>query len=201
MGGNLMPKPSTYSELFPGRFLKADLLKGQKVNLTIKDADLEGLEGEDGKKQMKAILSFEERPLQLVCCKTNGISIRAMFGSNLADWIGKRVTLYEDSWNSEPCIRVYGSPDIPKDMKITIQLPRRRPMERVLHAVKSGKVAAPANPDLDPRISAPFGILGWDSAKQAEYLTENAALGQGGMAKDLNLLIEERDRESEAVPA
>ena len=188
-----MGKPTVYDELYPGRVLKAGLLKGMKVTLTIKDVDLEGLENEEGKKQQKAVLAFEERPMQLVMCKTNGICIKSMFGPALADWLGKRVTLFESQWNGEPCIRIWGSPDIPKDFKVSVQLPRRRPIEMIMHAVKSGKISAPANIDLDPRISAAFGILGWDSAKQAEYLTENAALGQGGMAKDLNRLIEERD--------
>jgi hypothetical protein len=67
-------KPQTYDELYPGRFLKAVQFGGRQVTLTIKDVDLEELEGEDGKKQ-KAIVSFTERPLQLVACKTNGLCI------------------------------------------------------------------------------------------------------------------------------
>jgi len=36
-----MALPETYSELYPGRFLKADLFKGRKVTLTIKNIDIE----------------------------------------------------------------------------------------------------------------------------------------------------------------
>jgi hypothetical protein len=191
-----MAKPTVYDELYPGRFLKAGLLKGQKVTLTLKDVDLEGLEGDDGKKQQKAILSFEERPMQLVMCKTNGYCIKSMFGPTLATWIGKRVTLFESQWNGEPCIRIWGSPDLTADMKVTVSLPRRRPFDMLMHAVKANKVASVVSgksDNLDPRITAAFAILGWDDKQQAEYLADNAALGQSDMAKDLNRLIEERD--------
>ena len=186
-------KPSVYDELYPSRFLKAGLLKGQKVTLTIKDVDLEELEGEGGKKQQKAILSFNERPMQLVMAKTNGICLKYMFGPTLADWIGKRVTLFESQWNSEPCIRIWGSPDIQADMKVTVSLPRRRPFEMVMHVVKSSK-ANPVNhedSEIDPRIIAAFHILGWDKQKCAEYIADNQALGQSGMAADLNRMIDE----------
>ena len=38
-----MALPDTYSELWPGRFLKADMLKGKRVTLTIKNIDIEEL--------------------------------------------------------------------------------------------------------------------------------------------------------------
>ena len=53
-----MAKPTNYDELYPGRFLKAGLLKNQKVTLTIKDVDLEQLEDNTGKPKGKAISSF-----------------------------------------------------------------------------------------------------------------------------------------------
>jgi hypothetical protein len=190
-----MAKPTVYDELYPGRFLKAGLLKGQKVTLTIKDVDLEGLEGEDGKQKQKAVLSFEERPMQLVMCKTNGICIKSMFGPTLAEWLGKRVTIFESQWNGEPCIRIWGSPDLQADMKVSVQLPRRRPFDMLLHAVKSGtqrSSPAPQPSTLDPRIVAAFGILEWDDARQAQYLKDKADLSQGDMAADLNRIIDEQ---------
>lgn len=189
-----MSKPTVYDELYPGRFLKAGLLKGQKVTLTISDVDIEGLEGEDGKKQQKAILSFRERPMQHVMCKTNGFCLKAMFGPTLANWIGKRVTLFESQWNGEPCIRVWGSPDIPQNMNVSVQLPRRRPIEMVLHAVKGAKPGPqPVAAGLDPRIEASFGILGWTAEERQAWLAGNAQKSQPEMASELNRLIEERD--------
>lgn len=133
-----MNKPKSFDELYPGRFLKAGLLDGQKVTYTIRDVDLEELQGEDGKAKQKAILHFAETQMSLVCCKTNGVCIKAMFGARLADWQGKRVTLFPDIWNGEPCIRVWGSPDIEADMRVQVALPRRKPFERTLRRVDAG---------------------------------------------------------------
>lgn len=191
-----MAKPTVYDELYPGRFLKAGLLKGQKVTLTISDVDLEGLEGEDGKQKQKAILSFKERPMQLVMCKTNGYCIKSMFGPTLSGWIGKRVTLFESTWNGEPCIRIWGSPDIQQNMTVSVQLPRRRPFDMVMHSIKSGNGSAPkaqSQTALDPRIEAAFGILDWNADERASWLNTNGNLSQTEMAAALNQLIEERD--------
>ena len=190
-------KPTVYDELYPGRFLKAGLLKGMKVTLTIKDVDIEGLEGDDGKKQQKAILAFEERPMQHVMCKTNGVCIKAMFGPTLANWIGKRVTLFESQWNGEPCIRVWGSPDIPQDLKVTVSLPRRRPFDMVLHAIKNGKnqpqPVANTSSVLDPRVSAAFGILGFTAEEQGNYLADRLDKSQAEILSDLNMEIDTRN--------
>lgn len=129
------PKPVDYDQLYPGRFIKAGELLGKKVTLTITDVDLEDLMGEDGKEKAKAIVSFRETQKKLVTCKTNGICLREMFGKQLANWVGKRVTLFPDTWNGEPCIRVWGSPDIEEDLEVQIALPRRRPFKKTLHRV------------------------------------------------------------------
>lgn len=129
------PKPVDYDQLYPGRFIKAGELLGKKVTLTITDVDLEDLMGEDGKEKAKAIVSFRETQKKLVTCKTNGICLREMFGKQLANWVGKRVTLFPDTWNGEPCIRIWGSPDIEEDLEVQIALPRRRPFKKTLHRV------------------------------------------------------------------
>ena len=136
-------KLNTYDDLYAGRFLKAGNFNGKPVTLTIKGFMREELEGDDGKK-VKAVLSFEETEMQLVTCKTNGYSIKCMFGDKLSDWIGKRVTLFPSTWNGEPAIRVYGSPDITADMPISIQLPRRKPIPMVMHHVTRAGEAPPA---------------------------------------------------------
>lgn len=134
-------KPSHFDQLYAGRFLRAGELLGKKVTLTISDYDREALTGEDGQAKPRAILSFKESDRQLVSCRTNGLCIRAMFGSNLPDWIGKRITIFEGQWNGEPCIRVWGSPDIQEDMDVAITLPRRRPFNMTLHAIPSKRPA------------------------------------------------------------
>lgn len=135
------PKPTSYDQLYPGRFIKAVELLGKKVTLTISDVELEDLEGDDGKKT-KALVRFKETPKMLVACKTNGLCIKEMFGKVIADWIGKRITIFEDVWNGEPCTRVWGSPDIEDDIEVTISLPRRRPFQKTLRRVDGAPGAA-----------------------------------------------------------
>ena len=136
-----LPKPTNYDQLYPGRFLKAGELLGKKVTLTIADVDLEELVGDTGKPQVKCIVSFKETQKKLVACKTNGICIREMFGKVIADWIGKRITLFEDSWNGEPATRVWGSPDIAEPIDVTVTLPRRRPFSKTMHKVGAKPIA------------------------------------------------------------
>lgn len=156
------PKPVDFDQLYPGRFIKAGELLGKKVTLTITDVDMEDLIQEDGKKKAKATIAFKETEKQLVMCKTNGISIKAMFGKVLAEWIGKRVTIFPDTWNNEPCVRIWGSPDIAKDQEVEISLPRRRPFKKTMHAMvksssKSQQNGAPAGaatlPDVQKSIA------------------------------------------------
>jgi hypothetical protein len=129
------PKPTVYDQLYPGRFIKAAELLGKKVTLTMIDVELEDLEGDDGKKT-KCVITFKESPKKLVACKTNGLCIRDMFGKELANWMGKRITIFEDVWNGEPCIRVWGSPDIAEELEVTVTLPRRRPFKKVMHKIE-----------------------------------------------------------------
>ena len=194
-----MALPDTYSELWPGRFLKADMLKGKRVTLTIKNIDIEELVGEKNKAEPKVVISFVERPLEYVCPKTNGFCMKRMWGNNPHDWIGKRVTIYPTTTKfgreDVDCIRIYGSPDLAEDMAITVPQGRKKAWETVMHKT-AGKAAAnaPAQPTgVDPRILTAFGILGWDLTRQAQYVADNEALGQAGMVKDLNRLIEEQD--------
>jgi len=130
-----LKKPTVFDQLYAGRFLKAGELLGKKVTLTISDVDLEELQGDDGAKKAKAIISFRESEKKLVACKTNGLCIKEMFGKELKGWLGKRITIFEDVWNGEPCIRIWGSPDIAADFEVTVTLPRRRPFKKPMHKV------------------------------------------------------------------
>lgn len=129
-----LSKPVDWDELYPGRFLKAGTLRGQKVTLTITEVAREKLASDKGER-VKGVLSFERTEMQLALNKTNGICLKGMFGRILADWIGKRVTLFADQWNGEACIRVWGSPDIERDAAIEVQLPRRKPFTMTMHAL------------------------------------------------------------------
>lgn len=130
-----LKKPVDWDEMYPGRFLKAGELLGKKVTLTIKSVDVEELEGDKGKK-IKGVISFRETPKQIALNRTNGVCLREMFGRKLPEWEGKRVTIFPGEWNGEPCIRIWGSPDIRSDMQIEVALPRRRPIPMTMHAVR-----------------------------------------------------------------
>ncbi len=150
-----LPHPVDFDQLYPGRFLKAGEFLGRKVTLTISDVELDELEGDKGKK-VKGVVSFKETTRQLCLNRTNGICLKAMFGRKLAEWAGKRVTLFPGNWNGEECIRVWGSPDIAKDEEIVIELPRKKPTRMLMHKVVKGaeKPAAEREPGQDDEAAA-----------------------------------------------
>ena len=191
--------PGSYSEMYPGRFLKADMLKGQKVTVTIVKILGEDLVGENNKSKSEWVVKIKERPLELVLNKTNGFCLYRMFGSDPHSWIDKRITIYATTTKfgreTLDCIRIWGSPDISEDLPITVPQGRKKAWETVMHRMVPKKTAdAPAaTTGLDPRILTAFGILGWDATRQAQYVADNETLGQAGMVKDLNRMIEEQD--------
>lgn len=140
------PKPVNYDQLFPGRFLKAGLLLGQTPTYTIKDIEIESLPQDNGKNRDRGIVSFRETQLGIVLNSTNGQCLKAMFGTAVRSWVGKRVTLCTEK-DRDPggkgmvdAIRISGSPDIESDTTIEIKMPRRKPKTRTLR--KTGESAA-----------------------------------------------------------
>lgn len=138
------PKPVDFDQLYPGRFLKSGELLGKKVTVTIDDVTIDELEGEKGKK-IQGILYLRGKSKQIVLNKTNGICLKAMFGRKLGDWIGKRIVIFAGTTkfgaDTVDCIRIHGSPDIEKDMQVTINLPRKRPFEMTMHKTDAKQAA------------------------------------------------------------
>ncbi len=206
-----MALPDTYSELYPGRFLKSDLLKGHKITLTIADVDVQELTGETGKPAAKVIVTFQRPqaeawakiPLELVLPKTNGECLRRMFGNKPAGWRGKPVTIFPSTTkfgrDTVDCIRIWGSPELAEDMPISVPQGRKKPLEMVMHAVKQPKAAAPAPTPAspatttEPRIIAAFEILDWNSDERAAYLAEMGKFTTAQILADLNAKIDARD--------
>lgn len=141
----IFPKPVDWDELYPGRFLKASELKGKKVTLRMREVTIEELIGDKGA-QIKGLIAFEKTEKMLALNKTNGTLIKAMFGSKVQQWVGKRVTLFEDTWDGEPCIRIWGSPDIAADMEVQVALPRKRPFMKTMHKMGAPEAVKPATP-------------------------------------------------------
>lgn len=124
-----MSKGLDFDQLYPARFLKAGLLGGKDVTLTISAVKIEDLEGQKGT-ETRGIMSFEKTKKQLVLNKTNGLCIKGMFGRDTGEWVGKRVTFYPAAIQFEDndiAIRVRGSPDIEKDIQVEIKLARKKP--------------------------------------------------------------------------
>ncbi|HYQ47108.1 MAG TPA: hypothetical protein VER11_34295 [Polyangiaceae bacterium] len=148
-------RPSSWDEMFPGRFLKAGLFKGKAVTLEISDVTLEELPSDKGPDQTRGVLSFKQTPLQLAINKTNGLCLRKMFGTKPVEWIGKRVTFVPelDKFGKETvdAIRIQGSPDIESAIDVEIRMPRKKPKKRRL--VVTGKNAKPD--EAPPPDSAP----------------------------------------------
>lgn len=133
-----------FDKLFPTRFMKAGMFSGRDVTLTISKVVLEELEGDKGK-EMKAIVSFSERPMQLVLNKTNGLCLKAMFGPETGAWVGKRVTFFPapiSFGDSDIAIRVRGSPDIEKTLTFELKLARKKPKPTTLQKTTVANVSA-----------------------------------------------------------
>lgn len=118
-----MPQDYDFDQLFPGRFIKAALLKNKMWTLTVTDIQREEMpdkKGKDGKSK-KVVLSFKETDLQLILNKLNGIAIKLMFGENTRGWRGKRITFYPETgkWfgKKQQALRVWGSYDIAADIR------------------------------------------------------------------------------------
>jgi hypothetical protein len=193
-----------FDQLFPSRFLKAGEMEGNPLTLTIADVALEALESEDGTEKDVAIITFKEpKAKQLRLNRTNGESVRAMFGSEIDDWIGKRVTFYPErdtSGMSESgvCIRVKGSPDIPAPITATIKLPRRRPITRKLEVTGGGGVCEapqtrPTVPVADP-VPADYEV----EVHAAESFYVDAANDLPKQKADLALATMENNRKKAA---
>jgi hypothetical protein len=123
-----MQKIVDYDQLFPGRFMKAGEFQGQDVTLTVTDVEIEDLPQDKGADKPRGILSFRETKKKLVLNRTNGECIKGMFGRNVQDWMGKRITFFPSEWNGEPAIRVKGSPELKQAMDVEVRLPKRKPI-------------------------------------------------------------------------
>lgn len=150
-------RPSSWDEMYPGRFLKAGLFKGKPVTLTIADVTLEELPSDKGPDQTRGVLSFHKTPMQLALNKTNGVCLRAMFGKKPLEWVGKRVTFVpeQDKFGKETvdAIRIQGSPDMEHAIDVEIRMPRKKPKTRRL--VVTGKPTRPQDEAEREPASAP----------------------------------------------
>ena len=74
--------------------------------------------------------------------KTNVACLKTLFGSETNGWVGHKVTLCTQATNTGPGIRVLGSPEITAPIKVTIKMPRKRPVEMTMQPT-AGQIVTP----------------------------------------------------------
>lgn len=183
--------PGSYSEMYPSRFLKADMLKGKKVTLTIKAIFGEDLvSAEDESTKPEWIVQFSERPFEWVMNKSNAFCLYRMWGGDPHSWVGHKVTLFPQpgTWFGEKgeAIRVWGSPELPEDLPITLKfLRKKKDRNMVMHRVVSTNGTTPAQEPkpktqqtfaASERLSQIMTLLGWNADTQQNWLFANANL-------------------------
>ena len=85
---------ATLKDLFPSRFLtKEDIGAGQLY--TIKSVATDNV-GKEDEPEVKPVLYFNEAPKPFVLNMTNGQVIGALYGEDLAGWIGKQIVVFFD---------------------------------------------------------------------------------------------------------
>lgn len=153
-----MEKSLDFDQLFPGRFIKAGEFEGRDVHLTIEEIKLEELPQDKGPDKIRGIVSFAETKKQWVLNRTNAECLKAMWGRAVADWCGKKVTLFPTMVSVGPkkelAVRVRGAPHLTEPLTFEITLPRRKPISYTL--VPTGKTkTAPAKqsePEQEPEV-------------------------------------------------
>ena len=122
--------------LFSGDYLAAVEFGDRTLTARIAGVQVVGLEDEKGEIKQKAVVSFADHPRKLVLCKTNGFCLAAMFGDDYTQWIGKPVTMYATrvkvGHELKPGIRIKGSPDLERPVKVTIKLRKRKAFDVTL---------------------------------------------------------------------
>lgn len=168
--------------LNPSRFLKSQAFAGREPCFTIKAVRIEELEGVDGKKKVKGIISFADVAKEWVLNRTVVECLKAMWGRETDDWHGKRVVLYaapfHDNTTGEntTCIRVRGSPDIAATLTVTISLPRKKPFQ--VQLLKTNGKAAPKGKANGKAAAAPEANGAPTPEEQADILASEAAAAQ-----------------------
>ncbi len=168
--------PTSWDELYVGRFLKAGLLKDKVRTLTIKSVFIETMPNEkDNSEKDRGIMTFEETPLHLALNRTNGESLKALFGKKVQQWVGHKVSLGPEMTKfgklDVEAIRVVGSPEITSPIEIEIRMPKRKPqIRRLVPTGKSNNNPAP-QPDPSPQpevVSDPDGVVQSEQQEQVK---------------------------------
>ena len=121
-----------YETLYPGRFLKKEVLAAPKV-IRIMEVIRAELENEKGKIEQKTTIKYKaaDGDGEIVWCKTNAALLAvAIDERDYEKWKGHLVTIFHDpsvAFGGKKLggIRVYGSPEMKAPKRVEIKRPRR----------------------------------------------------------------------------
>jgi hypothetical protein len=77
------------NDLYPSKYIKADDIQGQQVQVTIQSVNIE----EIADKEHKPVMRFIGKEKGMVLNKTNGMACAAIWGDESTAWQGQRATL------------------------------------------------------------------------------------------------------------
>jgi hypothetical protein len=129
--GDLMNEPWLKAYMFPAN---------NRMTLTVKEVRRSEVSFDGKEQELHTVMSFQEINPELTLSKVNIIPIIKMLGNDVKAWRGKRITFYTTNQvmphpmrKDEPCIRVYGSPEISEEMVSEWTPPKRRKLVQRLY--------------------------------------------------------------------
>lgn len=121
-----------FRKFFDKDYLYSYDLDGKDVTVTIAKVEGGTLIGEGGKESKKPVAHLVGTKKRLAINVTNGTTIATLYGKDVRQWAGKRITLYATTTKFGPktvdCIRV--RPKVPGD-KTDTPLPDVQPPSEV----------------------------------------------------------------------
>jgi hypothetical protein len=138
-----MDQNMTVDQLFPSRWLKSSDIGSNPRTATITKIDFEEV-GQD--RDRKAILSFQNTKKRMILNRTNAQILANLYGKEVQNWIGKRITLYcaEVQFRGTPCLAVRIREQVPGATKENSQ------------SAPAPKAARPENEPSWPEEEIPF---------------------------------------------
>lgn len=80
------------NDLFPSKYLKHSDAEPDII-VTISRITQEKMKNNDGKEEQKPVIYFSEQEKGMVLNRTNANTLAELFGSDIGNWTGERVTL------------------------------------------------------------------------------------------------------------
>jgi len=187
--------------LLTGQYLKAAEFDGtvlpKSPTWTIARIDVEelpDLKKPDAMKK-KGVIYFRDVDRGWVMNRTNVECLKALFGGETTGWIGRRVTLCTEPTRTGDGIRIYGSPDIEREVVATWKVPKKAAQtKRMIPTGNQRQPAKPAHSD-DPlagfrahltrlKLSAD-DVLAWMTEARGVVLADLTSDDRRGWVTDL----------------